>query len=63
MSWAVVGFGCQALLWKRKMARKEAMTAEEREDQDARGVVGDERYDFKYVRLDLELGSSCSFMC
>jgi hypothetical protein len=32
------------------MALKEAMSVEETKDQDARGAVGDERYDFKYVR-------------
>jgi len=49
MCWAVIGFMLQALLWKHKMTRKEAMTEDEKQLQDQRGVVGDERHDFAYV--------------
>jgi hypothetical protein len=52
MVWAVIGFALQALLWKRKMARKEAMSEEDKKLQDTQGVVGDARRDFRYVSVD-----------
>lgn len=56
MSWAVIGFALQTLLWKRKMARKESMTEEEKNRQEQEGVTGDAKHDFSYVRALSYLG-------
>ncbi|TIB34244.1 hypothetical protein E3P86_02851 [Wallemia ichthyophaga] len=49
MAMSCVLYAAQWVNYTARNKRKEAMTQEEKDEQDRNGVTGDERYDFKYV--------------
>lgn len=50
-AWAVFAIGAtiEFFIWRSRNAHRERMSAEEKEDMDARGIVGDHHYDFRYA--------------
>lgn len=46
---AIAGMTAEYFIWRSRNAARDAMTAEEKDEQDVRGVTGDHHYAFRYA--------------